>query len=168
MMSEQKPVMKSISDALGMAPLVIDAEVTPADEASVPAVVVEPLEVEVSVMDQEAEEDFALVRGKSRDLIEKAEEALDGILRIASGSEHPRAFEVAANLLKTASDLQAGLLKLHEQRRQLVPDPDAGKKADAPTTQTNNQYNFYGSTQEFLDKVEALEKERAEKNGTFE
>ena len=166
-MSEQKPVMTSISDALGMAPLIIDAQVIPASEASVPAVV-EPLDVEMSPMDKEAEEDFALVRGKSRDLIEKAEEALDGILRIASGSEHPRAFEVAANLLKTASDLQAGLLKLHEQRRQLVPDPDAGKKTDAPTNQTNNQYNFYGSTQDFLDRVEAMENEREEQNGTSE
>ena len=167
MMSDPKPVMTSISEALGMAPLILDAEVVPASEASVPAVV-EPLEVELSPMDQEAEEDFALVRDKSRDLITKAEEALDGILRIAAGSEHPRAFEVAANLLKTASDLQAGLLKLHEQRRQLVPDPDAGKKNDAPTHQTNNQYNFYGSTQDYLDHVEAMEKERAEKNGTAE
>lgn len=160
-MSDNKPVMSSISDALGMAPLIIDAEIVPVTEESSVSVVVEP--AEMSIIDQQAEEDFALARKNSQELLEQAKEALDGILRIAAGSEHPRAFEVAANLLKTASDLNAGLLKLHEARRQLVPDPDGGKK-DTPTTVNNTQNNnYYGSTQDLLDAMDErdrLEKER--------
>jgi len=160
--------MTSISDALGMKPLIIDAEYkeSVSEEAALPAVV-EPIPQELSQIDKEAEEDFAIARKNTQDLLHKAEEALDGILRIAAGSEHPRAFEVAANLLKTAADLQAGLLKLHEQRRQLVPDPEGTKAAEAgPTNQTNIQNNFYGSTQDFLDMLEQREKDREENDGS--
>lgn len=145
-------VMKSISTALGMAPLIIDEQ---QKEDQLP-IEITPLETDLSKEDREAEEDFYITRENTKELLEKGKEALDGILRIASASEHPRAFEVAANLLKTVQDMNAGLLKLHEQRRQLVPVPEPEKKAEA-THVTNNNV-FVGSTQEFLDMLEAREK----------
>ena len=154
--TEGTPVMQSISDALGMAPLIVDNVPVAVDET--PETGTE-LVVATSAQDAEAEEDFALVRKNSQELLGQAQEALDGILRIAASSEHPRAFEVAANLLKTASELNAGLLKLHETRRQLVPDTSEPK--EAPKNVTNVQNNFYGSTQDFLDMIEARERAAA-------
>ena len=105
----------------------------------------------MSKEDREAEEDFAITRENTKLLLEKGQEALDGILRIAAGSEHPRAFEVAANLLKTVADMNSGLLKLHEQRRQLVPVPEP-EKTEAATNVTNNNV-FVGSTAELLQMI---------------
>jgi hypothetical protein len=144
-------IMKSLSDALDMAPLIV-SESDP-QETNLPAII----DVELSKEDREAEEDFVLARETTKELLMKGQEALDGILRIASGSEHPRAFEVAANLLKTVAEMNSGLLKLHEQRRQLVPDPEPDKTKETTATITNNNV-FVGSTQEFLDMLEAREK----------
>lgn len=152
MSESNNAVMKSLSNALGMAPLIIDEE-----QKEILPVDIIPLETELSKEDREAEEDFYITRDNTRELLEKGKEALDGILRIASASEHPRAFEVAANLLKTVQDMNSGLLKLHEQRRQLVPVPEPEKKSE-PTNITNNNV-FVGSTQEFLDMLEARDKD---------
>lgn len=142
-------VMKSFSEALGMAPLVLDEK-----QEQLPVVVdAQPLAeiTELSQADKEAEEDFALARKNAKDLLERGTELLDGISRVASGTEHPRAFEVAANMLKTLQDLNQGLLELHERRRQLVPVPEAEKPS---TTNITNNNVFVGTTQELLDMLE--------------
>lgn len=151
----QHTVMNSISDALGMLPLVLSTEQPHPETQETLPVVME--EIELSKEDREAEEDFYITRENTKLLIEKGTEALDGILRIAAGSEHPRSYEVAANLLKTVQDMNAGLLKLHEQRRQLVPVPEPEKKAKDEASQVTNNNVFIGSTQEFLDMIEARE-----------
>lgn len=150
-------VMKSLSDALGMAPLVIDAATEQQQDDQLPVVYEE---IELSKEDKEAEEDFYITRENTKLLLEKGQEALDGILRIASASEHPRAFEVAANLLKTVQEMNNGLLKLHESRRQLVPVPEPEKKAADESKQITNNNVFIGSTQEFLDMLEAREQDK--------
>ena len=138
-----------------MAPLVVQEE--PREEEVTPNLPAVIEEIELSKEDREAEEDFYITRENTKQLLEKGQEALDGILRIAAGSEHPRAYEVAANLLKTVQDMNAGLLKLHEQRRQLVPVPEPEKKAADEVKQVTNNNVFIGSTQEFLDMLEARE-----------
>ncbi len=44
-------------------------------------------------------------RANYYNLIEKGNEALDGILEVAKESQHPRAYEVAANMIKNLSDI---------------------------------------------------------------
>jgi hypothetical protein len=147
---EPKEVMKSISESLGMAPLVV-GELVEEQEAGSTDMVPVPDEPELTIEEKQAEEDFAIARENVKDILEKGSEALHSILRIAEASEHPRAFEVAANLIKTLTDSNKSLLDLHEQRRQLAPIAQEEKKED-PTQITNNNV-FVGTTAELLDLI---------------
>jgi hypothetical protein len=152
-MSENKPVMKSISESLGMAPLIV-GEQTPIEaeivESTALIVAEEP---ELTEEEKQAEEDFAVARENVKGILEKGQEALDSILRIAEASEHPRAFEVAANLIKTLTDSNKSLLDLHEQRRQLAPVKAPEEKKEAAQITNNNV--FVGTTAELLELVKA-------------
>ena len=100
---------------------------------------------------QELMTDLDYVRKNQIDLIEQATRAVEGILNVADQSQHPRAFEVAANLLKTASDLNDALAKTAEKKQILqtvVPEEQTGT--------INNNLNFYGTTTEFLDMIDKM------------
>ena len=58
-------------------------------------------------------------RANYYNLIEKGNEALDGILEVAKESQHPRAYEVAANMIKNLSDVTEKLLILQKQQQAL-------------------------------------------------
>jgi aspartyl-tRNA synthetase len=51
------------------------------------------------------DKDYEYVRGSLYDLIEKGQEAVNGALEIAQESGHPRAFEVAGNLIKQTTEM---------------------------------------------------------------
>jgi hypothetical protein len=71
----------------------------------------------VTKVDDDA--DFA--RDNIRTLIEKGNLAVDGILHVAKESEHPRAYEVAANLIKNLSDLNKDLMEIQKRKKDLAP-----------------------------------------------
>jgi len=71
----------------------------------------------VTKVDDDA--DFA--RENIRTLIEKGNLAVDGILHVAKESEHPRAYEVAANLIKNLSDLNKDLMEIQKRKKDLAP-----------------------------------------------
>ena len=71
----------------------------------------------VTKIDDDA--DFA--RENIRTLIEKGNLAVDGILHVAKESEHPRAYEVAANLIKNLSDLNKDLMEIQKRKKDLAP-----------------------------------------------
>lgn len=152
-MSDQdnkQEVMKSITGTLNMAPLVLEGAAAP-DTGTELATIHEP--VELTQEEKEAEEDFAVARENVKDILDKGQEALAGILRIAEASEHPRAYEVAANLIKTLTESNKSLLDLHETRRQLAPVKVEEKKAqDNPSSVTNNNV-FVGTTAELLELI---------------
>ncbi len=58
-------------------------------------------------------------RANYYNLIEKGNEALDGILEVAKESQHPRAYEVAANMIKNLSDVTEKLMILQKQQQEL-------------------------------------------------
>jgi hypothetical protein len=92
------------------------------------------------------EDDAELARKTLRDLIAKGEKALEGILRVAENSEHPRAYEVSGQMIKSVSDLAKDLLEIQKRKQDLAKkDPDAKKN-----NVTNNNLIFAGSTQELL------------------
>jgi len=88
----------------------------------------------------EFKDDFEFARGNLINIIEKGSEALTGILDVASMSQHPRSYEVAANLIKTMSEVNKDLLELSKRKQDL--EGTSGK----PTTVNNNL--FVGSTAE--------------------
>jgi hypothetical protein len=86
-------------------------------------------------------------RANYYNLIEKGNEALDGILEVAKESQHPRAYEVAANMIKNLSDVTEKLMILQKQQLDLKP------KEIAPTNINVDKAVFVGSTADLLKKL---------------
>ena len=88
-------------------------------------------------------------RANYYNLIEKGNEALDGILEVARESQHPRAYEVAANMIKNLSDVTEKLMILQKQQKDLIP-----KEQQAQTQNINvDKAVFVGSTAELLKQL---------------
>ena len=84
--------------------------------------------------------DYEYTRGNLYSIIEKGQEAIDGILEIAQESEMPRAYEVAGQLIKSVSDATDKLIDLQKK----LTDVNEEKVAKGPST-VNNAL-FVGST----------------------
>ena len=72
--------------------------------------------------------DFETGRKNLYNLIDKGNEAIDGILNLAKEGEHPRAYEVAGQLIKTVSEVSQDLLNLQEKLKKVKEVPDKGPK----------------------------------------
>ena len=90
-------------------------------------------------------DDFDYARGNIIAVIEKGQEALTGILDVATMSQHPRSFEVVATLIKAVSDANKDLLELQKRRKDLTGEQII------PTTVNNNL--FVGSTAELQQLI---------------
>jgi hypothetical protein len=87
------------------------------------------------------QKDYDYTRKNLYNLIEKGQEAINGILELAQESEHPRAFEVAGQLIKSVGDVTDKLLDLQKKMKDL----DAPSKKGSTTV---NNALFVGSTAE--------------------
>lgn len=95
--------------------------------------------------DLDQTEDYELARKTLRKVIISGSDALDDITNLAKNSEHPRAYEVTGQIMKTLSDVSKDLLGLQKQVKEL--------KADDPKNNqigTQNNIVFAGSTHELL------------------
>ena len=105
---------------------------------------VEPVESKIekiaSVSD-DLKKDYEYTRGNLYSIIEKGQEALNGILELAQESEMPRAYEVAGQLIKNVADATDKLIDLQKK----LKDIDE-QKVKGPTNVTNAL--FVGSTAE--------------------
>ena len=91
--------------------------------------------------------DYEYTRGNLYSIIEKGQEAIDGILELAQESEQPRAYEVAGQLIKSVSDATDKLMDLQKKLKD-VNEED--KKS--PTNVTNNAL-FVGSTADLAKMI---------------
>ena len=110
-------------------------------------VVVEPTEnVGIQKPDRltkdDIEKDYEYTRGNLYSIIEKGQEAINGILELAQESEMPRAYEVAGQLIKSVSDATDKLMDLQKK----LQDVNEEQETKGPTT-VNNAL-FVGSTAE--------------------
>lgn len=116
---------------------------------------VEPTEVEVEKVEkvekkiekirsqsEDIKKDYEYTRGNLYSIIEKGQEAINGILELAEESETPRAYEVAGQLIKNVADATDKLLTLQQK----LKDVNEEKENKGPTT-VNNAL-FVGSTAE--------------------
>lgn len=97
------------------------------------------------------EDDYQVARKKLNDLIDKSQQALDGMLNVALASDSPRAYEVVGQLIKTTGDTAKDLLDLQAKKKKL-------REEDKPKNQnidTQNNIVFAGSTQELLKALKA-------------
>ena len=72
--------------------------------------------------------DFETGRKNLYNLIDKGNEAIDGILNLAKEGEHPRAYEVAGQLIKTVSEVSQNLLDLQDKLKKVKEVPNTGPK----------------------------------------
>ena len=85
--------------------------------------------------------DYEYTRGNLYSIIEKGQEAINGILELAQESEMPRAYEVAGQLVKSVSDATDKLMDLQKKLKEVEEE-----KERTPTNVTNAL--FVGSTNE--------------------
>ena len=87
--------------------------------------------------------DYEYTRANLYSLIEKGQEAINGIMELAGESASPRAYEVAGQLIKSVADTTDKLADLQKKLKDL--EEDNTKKG--PSNVTNNAL-FVGSTSE--------------------
>ena len=89
----------------------------------------EKKELTISVPeDKDPDIDFETGRKNLYNLLDKGNEAIDGILNLAKEGEHPRAYEVAGQLIKTVSEVSQNLLDLQDKLKKIKDIPDKGPK----------------------------------------
>lgn len=98
---------------------------------------------ETDALEKDLQTDYNKVRRNYEEIIEKGVDAIDSILEIARESEHPRAFEVAATMIKNVTDANEKLIILQKQMREM------NKNQQRETNKTTiDKAIFVGSTSE--------------------
>ena len=114
------------------------------DEFNVSADVVQPEVVKDKIEKvresvDDVKKDYEYTRGNLYSIIEKGQEALNGILELAQESEMPRAYEVAGQLIKNVADATDKLMKLQKELK------DVNEESTKGQTNVTNAL-FVGST----------------------
>lgn len=91
------------------------------------------------------DDDYNFSRETYYELIEKGKESLDLMIQVARESEHPRAFEVLANMLSNVAGLNDKLMDLNKKNKDIRQKI---RTNDRPTGIENQQNIFVGSTTE--------------------
>jgi len=107
---------------------------------------VEPIQFETlpAEIKTPVEDDSEFARQNIRNLIEKGNTAIDNLLHVAKESEHPRAYEVAAGLIKNLSDLNKDLLEVQKRKKDLSGETQNAKNINV------DKAVFVGSTTELV------------------
>ena len=113
----------------------VESEIVSANESTP----IEKIEKIAAGVD-DVKKDYEYTRGNLYSLIEKGQEAINGILELAQESEMPRAYEVAGQLIKNVADATDKLMDLQKKLR----DVEEEKQSKGPTNVTNAL--FVGST----------------------
>lgn len=135
-----KNLNEKLSEALDIEPIEFDV-IEPVVQDTTP-VVVETTSTTVTTVEEDA--DFA--RKNIKELISKGTTAMDNLLQIAAASEHPRAFEVAAGLIKNLADMNKDLLDIQKKKRDLSPKSE---QSNGGNVNVSNAV-FVGNTNELI------------------
>jgi len=96
--------------------------------------------VDTTSTKEQLKKDYEYTRGHLYSLVEKGQEAVDGILELAQESDQPRAFEVAGQLIKHVGDVADKLVDLQKKVNE-IENPKKDKQVN-----TTNNTMFVGST----------------------
>jgi uncharacterized protein YukE len=94
----------------------------------------------------DAEKDYDKIRKNLYGLLGDGKEAIDGILKVATEGDSPRAYEVVAQLLKTVSEINKDIMDLHKQVKEI------NKEENVYNQNTTNAI-YVGSTSELQDLI---------------
>lgn len=117
----------------------VEAEIVPAETTEIQTPVPRSSS---AISSEDIKKDYDYTRGNLYSLIEKGQEAINGVLELAQDSEMPRAYEVAAQLIKNVGDVADKLMDLQLK----LKDIEEERKDKGPTNVTNAL--FVGSTAE--------------------
>ncbi len=129
-----KKLNKNLSEIFDVEPIVIGDETH-----------LKPNELMVIDTRNAIETDSDLARENIKELIQKGHQAVDELAVIARDSQHPRAYEVMATLIKNMSDLNKDLLQLQKQKKDLMISSE-NKSGDVNVEKAL----FVGSTAELM------------------
>jgi len=90
---------------------------------------------------QDADRDYAEVRRNLKVVIEKSQEAIEGIIELAQDSQQPRAYEVVAQLIQSNLEANTRLMDLHRRMKDIKRQDVVNK-----TTNVTNNSIYVGST----------------------
>lgn len=108
----------------------------------------QPTEITTDAPKGDEDVDYRLVRNNLKELINTGTGAIDGILAVASEGESPRAYEVAAQMIKVVSEANKDLVDLHKRMGDIKKD-----KTTNNVKNTTNNSIYVGSTKELLDMI---------------
>ena len=97
---------------------------------------------QIQKLTDDVSKDYDYTRGNLYSLIEKGQEAINGIMEVAGESASPRAYEVAGQIIKSVADTTDKLADLHKKVKDIESD-----NSKTQNTVTNNAL-FVGSTSE--------------------
>ena len=101
---------------------------------------------------EDVRNDYEVSRAQLHNLVMKGQEAVDGILDVARASDHPRAYEVAGQLIKTVGETAEKLIDLQSKLKKL--------EGEEQKVGTQHNHLYVGSTselQKFLKKKNVKE-----------
>ena len=99
----------------------------------------------------DVQQDYETSRAQLHSLVMKGQDAVDGILDVARASDHPRAYEVAGQLIKHVADTTDKLIDLQTKMKELDKEDKKG-----PTSVTNAM--FVGSTSDLQKMLKNINK----------
>jgi len=123
-------------------------------EQNLPAVAQPTVEVKT---EKDIDDDYNFSRETYKDLVDKSNKAIDGMMELALQSEHPRAFEVLSIMLKNTSDMTEKLMILQKQKKEIKRKE---KKDEDPSATVTNNNLFLGSVTELQKHLIAQTKEK--------
>ena len=104
---------------------------------------------------QDEVDDYHMARGTLHQLLRQGSTALDGMLEVARGSEHPRAYEVVATLMKTLADTSKDLYEIQEKSRK-IRDMDNPERQKVEHQSINvDKGIFVGTSSDLLKQLKA-------------
>lgn len=113
-----------------------------------PIVVKSPNAVEVKVEMEEVDKDFQKARENLKELVNLGFQAIDGVLKVASEGDSPRAYEVVAQMIKAVAETNKDLVELHQRMKTIKED-----KYETKTTNNTTNAIFLGSTKELQELI---------------
>jgi hypothetical protein len=102
--------------------------------------------VKVSPSEEKVDIDFLEVRKNLKQLVSTGEEAIEGILKVAQEGDSPRAYEVAATLIKTVSEINKDIIDIHQKMKSM-------EQTKVVQNNTTNNSIFVGSTSDLQDLI---------------
>ena len=130
--------MKQIDNAFNITPTEVEVD---------PIEVKEPVGIQKPPTKDDITRDYEYTRGNLYSIIEKGQEAIDGILELAQESDMPRAYEVAGQLIKSVSDATDKLMDLQKKLK------DVNEEQQSKGPNTVNNALFVGSTAELAKLI---------------